>query len=373
MKDPGKTINVVFFGRFNESEILSGPEKTARRLFERYSRYSKGTFIQYFFDGREHSAWQKLFGKLKMPSANDSNVYTMGLFRIYAFLLKEKPGIIHLAAFERFAVILYLYKMFNNVKIIYNSHGLITHENAVVKKVSYFKRLKDRFAEKIFLKYSDKIIMPSEMVLDLAEVYYNLNEKKVVFLPNGIDSEFAETTRSERINTQMKAVVILKNEFSRSGAKFLSDWLEAERGDIMFQLYIIGSPQIVDLQDFPNITLVEQMRPQELTLFYSDKDIFLQLNDYETFSIAAAEAMASGLIPVVTKNTGLSRYIDSGSNGYIVEYGNISELDAVICKIKEAAPRERSLILVNARKIYNELNWNAVYEMYSNVYKELAV
>jgi glycosyltransferase involved in cell wall biosynthesis len=369
LKDPGKKVNVVFFGRFNESEILSGPEKTAKRIFEKYSQNSPGIFVQYFFNGKIHSVWQKLFGRKTKIINDNAVVYTLGLFRVYTFLLKHKPDIVHLITFERFAVIVYLYKIFNSMRLLYNSHGVIAYENNTIKKVSSWYKFKDKFAEKIFMKYSDKIIFPSEQALDKAEEFYTISKKNVIILPNGIDSEFSEIIAPGKISSPLKCVLMCINEFGINGMKFFSKWVSEKEYDCLF--YIICSISIDQAPFTKGVHFTKPMGKSELLQFYSDKDIFLQLNDYETFSIATAEAMASGLIPVITKNTGLSRYIDSGFNGYIVEYGNTDVLESVMNSILSAHEAKRKELSDNAREIYKDLNWDSVYDMYRKVYGEL--
>lgn len=369
MKDHAEETKIIFFGRFINNEILSGPEKTAKRLFVLYSKETPGIFVQYFFDGRAHSARQKLFGYEKAPAENGSVVYTLGLFRIYAFLLKHKPDIVHLVTFERFAVIIYLYKLFNQLKIIYNSHGVIFYENSKIKKVSSWHKFKDKLAERIFLKFSDKLIFPSEQALDKADEYFTINEVKTIILPNGIDRDFSDIVSRHDYNNPLKAVIILKNEFSESGARYFSKWLNSNSNNVLF--YIIGSKQANILPVNQGINLVKPMATKELGAFYIDKNIFLQLNEYETFSIAAAEAMAAGLIPIVTEQTGLSRYVEHGYNGYIIEYGNTNELDSVMRSLINAPSEQLIQLSQNARKIYSELAWDNVYEMYSNIYREM--
>lgn len=369
MKDPGKKVSVVFFGRFSESEILSGPEKTAKRLFEKYSAGSDGIFVQYFFDGKIHSIWKKLFGRETKIINDNAVVYTLGILSIYTFLLKRKPDIVHIITFERFAIIVYLYKILNSLKILYNSHGVIAFENTTIKKVSSWHRFKDKFAEKIFLKYSDKTVFPSEQALGKAEEFYSICEKKVVILPNGIDSEFSEITAQGKSSSPLKCVLMCKNEFSISGMEFFSKWISGKEYDCLF--YNICSISIDKASFKESVNFMKLMGKNELLKFYSDKDIFLQLNEYETFSISAAEAMASGLIPVVTKNTGLSRYLENGFNGYIVEYGNSDDLGAIMNSILSAPAVKRTELSDNARAIYKDLNWDSVYDMYRNVYGEL--
>ena len=98
-------MNVVYIGRYNDTEILSGPEKAAKRIFNEHIKHCEGTFIQYFFDGRKYGIIKKLFGK-DFKELNNSKVYTLGLFRIVPTLIKLKPRIIH-----------FIYKMYFNIFI----------------------------------------------------------------------------------------------------------------------------------------------------------------------------------------------------------------------------------------------------------------
>jgi glycosyltransferase involved in cell wall biosynthesis len=113
------------------------------------------------------------------------------------------------------------------------------------------------------------------------------------------------------------------------------------------------------------------MNTDGLAEFYKDKDIFLSLNKYDTFSIAAAEAMASGLIPVVTKQTGISRYVEDGFNGFTVEYGYLAEFKDIITKILLLNQGDRENIRQNTIKISESLSWSSVYEMYCKLYEGL--
>ena len=93
-------MNVVYIGRYNDTEILSGPEKAAKRIFHEQIKHCEGTFIQYFFDGRQYGLIKKLFGK-DVKDVHNSKVYTLGLFRIVPLLIKLKPQIIHYISYER--------------------------------------------------------------------------------------------------------------------------------------------------------------------------------------------------------------------------------------------------------------------------------
>ena len=362
---------ILYAGRFNPGEMLSGPEKTAKRIFMEHSGKGKAFFIQYFFDGRLYGIKQKLFGEELNSYGENETVLTLGLFRIFSALRKLKPDIIHIITFERFAGIFILYSMIYSTKIIYNVHGIVSYENNELKKVPFLQKLKDRFCERMFIKRSARLIFNSENTIDLAEKYFKVVESKAVILPNGIDAEFMKNRVSGNRDLRLRAVFINKNEFSKTGIEFLNTLLNYS--DIRLELFIISEskPDTIT-NDKVNITYVSPMPAAELAEFYRDKDIFLSLNLYDTFSISTAEAMASGLIPVITSQTGISRYVHDGNSGFIVEYGDHIRLNEILKIIEGYELPERELLQNSAAGIYGSLAWKNVYEMYLDLYMETA-
>ena len=131
----------MFAGRYPEGGVISGPEMTAKSMFEEHCVNNNSVFLQYFFDGRKYSFFKKLFGRTE---EQDGRIITLGIFRIIPELRRKHPEIIHLITYERFAVIFYIYKLLFKVKILYNSHGIVRYENSELKKIPAFYRFKDK-------------------------------------------------------------------------------------------------------------------------------------------------------------------------------------------------------------------------------------
>ncbi len=297
-------------------------------------------------------------------------VLTLGIFRIIPQLRKIKPDIIHLITFERFAIIFFIYRMIFKVKIIYNSHGIVQYENTEIKESSGFYKLKDKFCEKIFLKYSDKIIFPSISTLDMAEKYYNFDEDKAVILPNGVLQVFFNKRNNSGSGNNLKAVILHKNILNNSGIELLFDALS--KADFALDIYIITNSEL-NIPQSSNINYykTETMPGNLLAKFYRDIDIFLSLNSYDTFSISTAEAMASGLTPIVTNETGISRYIDSGINGFTFDKNNKEKFLDLLNSIINMSSEERHEISGAASDTMSNLSWHSVYEMYDEIYREV--
>ncbi len=357
--------DVVFAGRYPGAEILPGPLLTAKNLFESYTAENKSVFIQYFFDGRKYSIWKKLFRMQALPAGNGS-VMTCGIMRIIPLLRQLKPEVLHLTGFERFAVIFFIYRMLFKLKIIYNSHGIIRHENEAIKKLKGFTAYKDKFCEKIFLKYSDKIIFPSLTALETAKQYYELNENKFSVIPNSVDDIFYTVSPFKGTNTPLKAVMMVKNTLNFSGLSLIKEALTA--AELPVEIIIITDSDTGISNS--SVKSVKPMGHPALAKLYSDKDIFLSLNSYDTFSISTAEAMASGLIPVVTVQTGISSYIKQGENGFIVS--NSKELQNTLENLSKLNEAELTRIKQGAKSTSMEFKSTNINRMYSDIYKELA-
>jgi len=354
----GQKLNIVYFGRYNETEILSGPEKTAKRIFAENQIYHEPVFIQYFFDGRKYGLLKKLFG-----FEQNGVVFTAGLFKIFKLLFKLKPGVIHIITFERFAYIAVLYSFFKKVKIIYNSHGIIKYEDSEIKHEMRFHKFKNSFVENSLLKRSDVIIFHSDAAKKLCKKFYRIDAKKCIIIPNGIDAEFHNPSAGK---SRAGCVFLAGNKLHESSRLFLKRYLDFSSAPLLIN--VIGSKKYCININKNDVKISDAMDTGSLAEYYTDKEVFLCLNSYDTFSIATAEAMASGLIPIVTKDTGISDFIKDRENGFIVNYGDISQLENILLCISKMDSSAKTAISNNAKKIYNEINWHKVYNMYDNIY-----
>jgi glycosyltransferase involved in cell wall biosynthesis len=363
MKREKDKLNVVFLGRFNSGEMLSGPEKAAKRIFNEHSKNNKTTFIQYFFDGDKYSLSKKMFG-IEEEKFNNRTVSTAGIFKVYTLLRRIKPDIIHIITFERFALTALIYRFFNKVSILYNEHGVIAYENSKLKQLSFWHKLKDKFCEKRLLDKSDKVIYFSERTLNICEEYFDINESRCAILANGIDDIFFNSNTPKNFD-RTKAVFIYHNELYKSGLEFLKSCISKLTHKL--DLYIISNTDL----DIDKVNYVKPMPANELAEFYKDKHIFLALNQYDTFSISTAEAMASGLVPIVTQETGISRYVENEFNGYVIPYGSTDALNGAINDYLGLDVDAKNKLSGNAVSIYNSLDWQSIYETYYNIYLEM--
>ncbi|MEJ2617322.1 MAG: glycosyltransferase family 4 protein [Ignavibacteriaceae bacterium] len=361
----------LFLGRYNPSENLRGPEKVAKRLFENISSKNPETvFIEYFFDGREYNYIKKIFGSEKII-AGKKIIFRLGLVRLFVFLLKEKPNIIHLVTFERFAFIGFIYKVFVKVKIVYTVHGIICYENNFLKEnLSPFYKIKDKYFERLVFKYSDKIIFLSDISLKFAEKYLSITKSKVEVIPNGVDKCFYEVKRMKDKNENSPLKIVFVGDYFRKekGFDFLIDSLK----DVQFpvKLYVI-SKYTNKYDSFSNknlkIEFIDKLEQKKYAEFLGDKDIIISSSYYDNFSISIVEGMAAGLVPVVTKETGMSELIEDGVNGFVFSYKDAKRLFEII---NEIYFNNNILLEVKqkSRQIYKNISWDLISGKYLKSY-----
>lgn len=74
--------------------------------------------------------------------------------------------------------------------------------------------------------------------------------------------------------------------------------------------------------------------------FWNDKDVYLSVSEWEGHSISQVEAMAMGVVPIVTDVSGAEDDITDGSNGFIV---NVGDVDSIVERI-EILSKDRMLL-----------------------------
>lgn len=99
------------------------------------------------------------------------------------------------------------------------------------------------------------------------------------------------------------------------------------------------------------IKFVGHLNKEEIEKFWSDKDICLNLADYEGRSRSIAEAMANGVVPIVTETSGVHDDINNETNGYIVPIGDYVKMANCIVDLE----LDRELLAIMGKKAHLEI------------------
>jgi len=362
-------MKILIVGRYSLSETFAGPEKVARNIFSHLVKHnSYPTFITYFFkDLKQSTLYNRLFGKETI--SKHPLIIRFGIVRILWYILSKRFDLIHVVTFERFLIPIILLKFVIKTKLIYTVHGIVRDEiNNTYNKVNKFSKFKDRFLESILFRNSDYLVFLSEQSKKFAERYYNLSHSDFYIIPNGVSSSFFMQNESASLLNDLKIVFYngIDNTIDR-GLKALVDVLDNSL--LKIDLFIIGKVENINSKNI-STHFVKPMDEPALILFLKDKNIILNSVTPSSFSLMALEAMASGLIIVISDKTGLSEYIENGVNGFIYKSESPSELIQILHDLHSGLV-DCELIRMNAQKTCSELNWDISAGRYIKLYNKL--
>jgi glycosyltransferase involved in cell wall biosynthesis len=353
-------MKAVYVGSYSKSDIMTGPEKVSRRVFEEYSKTEDTLFIHYFQDGRKYSYYKKLFGYEETDCVNGSKVLKLGIFRMLYKLFKLRPELIHVLCYNRFVVFLFLLKIFTRVKLYYTMNGIIRHENKYYNKESVFTVLKNIAVENVLIHCSDRIFYLSEFSKNILKIYYNPDNGKLIKAINGLDAYFVNQEFPALSERELNSVVFIGNiDQKEKGFDFLLQSLLI--CDMNIKLYIIDSvKKINQFKNYPNIeiSVVDKMFPEQMVTFLKNKSIIVAPGEYDTFNISVLEAASCGLLPLLTNQTGVSEIICDYFPALLFDFNDkLSLKNAVQNRISESSH-------YCEYKDPGQLSWNNVVKNY---------
>ncbi|KUG25114.1 hypothetical protein ASZ90_005069 [hydrocarbon metagenome] len=363
-------MKVLLVGRYNPSEVLTGPEKFAKRLYHNLLEHELDCeFVEYFFDGTEYSVLQKLFGK-QIKNFSGVIIKQFGIISLLFYLVVRKPDIIHFVTFERFQIIVLIFKILTNVKLIYTVHGIIVYENQMrneyktIGRINYYK---DLVLEKLIFQYANAIVFLSNASKKLAKNYYDFSNKRSVIIYHGVDKYFLRSYDSKTYNSStIKAVSV--GDYSRR-EKGLTKLLEIlDKSEVNVELHMISNDEVPFLNR--NNLIVhryDKMNSVDFKKFLIDKDIFISASNYEPFSISALESISSGLIPFFTTETGLSEITSQIDCGFYFKYSQLDKINAYLkmYSSNKSLYHEKGIML---HKFVKDFTWYKTANSYSKLY-----
>jgi UDP-glucose:(heptosyl)LPS alpha-1,3-glucosyltransferase len=196
-----------------------------------------------------------------------------------------------------------------------------------------------RIEKKLFSK-SKLIIAISEMVKSQIIQNYNVPDKKIKVIYNGVDlkkfsPENSKLYRSEirgeySIANDTKLILFVGSGFKRKGLKTALQAISSMQNKnqtsdtVKIKLMVIGKGNVKKYRSlavkYKVDDLVLFIKPQkDIEKFYAAADIFVLPTFYDPFGNVMIEAMASGLPVITTRSSGASELIQNGNEGFVLE------------------------------------------------------
>jgi len=208
----------------------------------------------------------------------------------------------------------------------------------------YFKYAAEMLM-KTFYGLSDRVLIPSFSYYEKLK-NYGIKEDKLVIFKRGVNKEkfnpifrdkdfwknFDPTYRGERV------IVYIGRVAKEKDLDVFIEVFELLKEERNLKFAIVGDgPYKYELEKVykDRIMFTGFLEGEDLSKAYASADIFLFPSTTETFGNVVLEAMASGLVPLVSDKGGAKEHITHGQNGFIINQNNPVEYANLIKKLLE--------------------------------------
>jgi glycosyltransferase involved in cell wall biosynthesis len=183
--------------------------------------------------------------------------------------------------------------------------------------------------KKIFEK-ADEIICVSNYEKNLVMKHFQVDEKKVVVIPNGINLEEFRGLKKRSKNCR---VILYVGRLERyKGVQYLIRALPRFDDDIILEIvgkgpYKKSLVKLVRKLGVENkVQFFQDLPRNELLQKYAGADLFVLLSKHEAYGISVAEALASGTPCIVSYTSALKEWVDNENCFGINSAINLDEL-----------------------------------------------
>ncbi len=280
-----------------------------------------------------------------------------------------------------------------NTPFIITFHTLALMKNLVARGELEREENERVEAEKFLTIHADKIIAPSESDSLYLQYLYECKEEKIYVIPPGVDKNIfkpmSKKLSKSKINSNqndrfilfvgriepLKGIDVLMYATKiliEKNSSFNNLCLLIVGGDISKKTKL--SNELKKLQELrhtlnlsTNVKFIGQVRQEMLPYYYNASELVVIPSHYESFGMAALEAMSCG-IPVITTNVaGISELLDEKHQALITTSNNplllASQIEDLLTdeKVHEKLGREVFLKV-------QDLSWNNISDRIIKVY-----
>lgn len=289
--------------------------------------------------------------------------------------LLKNYDIIHLHSSDYLMDFLSITKFIHKTPIAWTTHGFVFH----TKEHKFLKELYFKYVIKKNIKNVDKVICVSEHDLNKLNKLYNYQlSSKFDVIPNGIETnnEINLSYKDENLFVSVGRLVSNKNHDKT--IKAFAEFVKSEQNSEQ-KLKIIGRDWgekeslerlVCKLGLSRNIEICSNVSDEEKDKILRKAKYWIGLSDYESFGIAALEAMNYGCIIICNRIDAFEEFISDGSEGFFLDSLDPKIIQKEINNILEKDYLET--IANNAFSKSRNYSWNNIIEKYNAIYQNIS-
>ena len=298
-----------------------------------------------------------------------------GIFNNYDYLY------VHFVSHSSLGAVL-LKRTSKNIKLIFNAHG-----NDVIADMDF--ELKNEKRSKKYLKYADKVIVPSNYFKNAIMEKYNISEDIINVYPSG----GVDTAKFVNIDSkEAKKEVGLNNKYSYIGyvsrieknkgwdvfLKAVKELVDEEKIENEKFIVIGGGAEEKEFNELVKklklkdyLEIRNMVSQEELINIYNSLDIFVfpTYRKSESLGLVGLEAMSCETLVIASKNYGPTDYVINKSNGLFFKPEDPKDLVKKILEMKKMNNEEINKMKKKARETAIKYDSKNTKDMLLKVFK----
>lgn len=332
-------ISIIAQGKFHSENIakaLKNKNLLNKYILFYYSKFIDNSLIKNVYCTNFLFLFYKIYIKIfKKDPPEFINWYLKRSFENYALNKVTNERILHVWPDCSDKIADYCRK--NSIITVCEASSAhpIYKKKIVDSEFKKFKLKPETFSYKVFIdqikfyKKADYFMAPSNFVIN-SLLKNNINKKKILYAPFGVDTKFFSRRVSNRANKKIRIVSV--GDFDiRKGSYYLLKAFN-KINDKNLELHFIGNinqnlKRICkkELKD-DRVKLLGTMNKIKLRDRLKNYDIFCLASLEEGMAISMLEAMSMSLVPICSENTGAKDIIKHEYDGFIFKIRDVEDI-----------------------------------------------
>ncbi len=237
------------------------------------------------------------------------------------------------------------------------------------------------WVEKLGIENADRVVAVSKMMKADILKYFDIDEKKIKVIYNGIDiSKWKETLTDytlKEYGIDEEYVLFVGRTTKQKGMVYLIEAAKDIKAKVVFCTSAPDTPEIEQMitkkmKETTNTLWINKLLKEEQYIeLYSNASVFACPSIYEPFGIINLEAMACKTPVVASKVGGIKEVVVEGETGFFVEPAEPEQLSEKINKLLQDKALAKTFGENGRKRVEEYFDWKIIAKQTKEMYEEL--